>query len=67
MHAWSVCPMCAFVDVRSDTPALLYLSCCCVCAWLVSQGANVYDIIKRPSLVLTEDAVAHLENFLKAK
>lgn len=31
------------------------------------QWANVYDIIKRPSLVLDQDAVAHLEQLLEAK
>lgn len=34
---------------------------------LQARGANVYDIIKRPSLLLTEDAVTHLENSLEAK
>jgi len=28
------------------------------------QGANVYDIIKRPNLVLSQDAVSHLEGVL---
>eukprot|EP00904_Undaria_pinnatifida_P008255 jgi/Undpi1/455/HiC_scaffold_1.g00451.m1 len=31
---------------------------------LAARGANVYDIIKRPCLVLTEDAVSHLEGKL---
>jgi large subunit ribosomal protein L4 len=32
---------------------------------LPSQGANVYDIIRRDTLVLTKDAVAQLEERLK--
>ncbi|CAM9373796.1 unnamed protein product [Ectocarpus sp. 13 AM-2016] len=31
---------------------------------LPARGANVHDIIKRPNLVLTQDAVKHLEEFL---
>jgi large subunit ribosomal protein L4 len=32
---------------------------------LPQQGANVYDILKRDTLVLTQDAVKHLEERLK--
>ncbi|CAM9517375.1 unnamed protein product [Ectocarpus sp. 8 AP-2014] len=32
---------------------------------LPARGANVHDIIKRPNLVLTQDAVTHLEEFLQ--
>ena len=32
---------------------------------LPQQGANVYDILRRDTLVLTRDAVQHLEARLK--
>ena len=32
---------------------------------LPSQGANVYDILRRDTLVLTKDAVKHLEERLQ--
>ena len=32
---------------------------------LPQQGANVYDILRRDTLVLTKDAVQHLEARLK--
>ena len=32
---------------------------------LVQQGANVYDILRRDTLVLSKEAVAHLEALLK--
>ena len=32
---------------------------------LPQQGANVYDILRRDKLVLTKEAVKHLEGFLK--
>jgi large subunit ribosomal protein L4 len=31
---------------------------------LPGQGANVYDILRRDTLVLTRDAVAHLQERL---
>ena len=32
---------------------------------LPQQGANVYDILRRDTLILTRDAVQHLEERLK--
>jgi large subunit ribosomal protein L4 len=32
---------------------------------LPQQGANVYDILRRDTLILTKDAVQHLEARLK--